>query len=144
MIACPSCQTSNPAGAAFCGSCGNQLSGAPTVPASANKGFWASLFDMSFSVFITVRMVQLLYWIALIVLGLSAISVFIALASQSGGAAIVGLVLAPLTFFTGAIFLRVYLETIIVLFKIAENTGEVAAAGRQRQEAKPPEAQAAH
>ena len=95
------------------------------------KGFFAALFDMSFSSFITVRIVQLLYWLSLIGIGLTILILVIALVSRSVGAGVLGLILAPFIFIIWAIFVRVYLETIIVLFKIADNKGEMAAAGGQ-------------
>lgn len=94
------------------------------------KGFWASLFDMTFSSFITVKIVQLLYWLAIIFNALVCLGLVIVASDQDGGAAVIMLILAPIIFIILTIFARVYLETTIVLFKIADNTGEIAFNGR--------------
>jgi Domain of unknown function (DUF4282) len=95
-----------------------------------HKGFWASIFDMAFTNFITIKIVQLLYWLAIILNALTALGVFIVLTRAGGAGVIVGLILAPILFIILTIFARVYLEIIIVLFKIADSTEEMAASGR--------------
>jgi formate-dependent nitrite reductase membrane component NrfD len=94
------------------------------------KGFFGALFDMSFSTWVTVRIIKVLYWLGLIVLGLMTVMVFLSLAVESAAQAILALILAPIIFLIGAILLRVYLEVIIVLFRIADHTAEIAAASR--------------
>jgi hypothetical protein len=102
------------------------------------KGFFGALFDMSFSTWVTVRIIKVLYWLGLILLGLMTVMVFVGLAVESAAQAVLGLILAPIIFLIGAILLRVYLEVIIVLFRIADHTAEIAAASRlPRPEAQP-------
>ena len=47
-------------------------------------------------------------------------------ASKSFGGILAGLVLAPIAFLVGTILARIWLETLIVLFRIAENTTKIA------------------
>ena len=56
---------------------------------------------------------------------------FIGAASQGGGAAIVGLILAPIFFLLYVIFARVWMELIIVIFRIAEYARDIARNGQR-------------
>jgi uncharacterized membrane protein len=90
------------------------------------KGFLGSLFELSFSSMVTARIIQLLYALALIGIGLLTIVWIAAAFSASEAAGIIVLLFSPLIFLVMTIFVRVYLEAVIVLFKIAESTAEVA------------------
>jgi hypothetical protein len=103
----------------------------------SRKGFFAALFDFSFSEFITTKIIKILYGIALVIAGIA--TLFMIIAAFSGGTfgrANVGLgllvlVFSPIVFLVYAILLRVWLEFIIVIFRIAENTGEIAKMSKQ-------------
>lgn len=88
----------------------------------SEKGFFAALFDFSFTDFIALKLIKLLYILALVGVGLVALTVLIRGFSEGIGSGILGLILAPIVFIIGAIAARVYMELIIVLFRIAENT----------------------
>jgi Domain of unknown function (DUF4282) len=94
-----------------------------------HKGFWASIFDMGFTNFITIKIVQWLYWLAIILNALGALGLFIVLTRVGGAGVVAGLILAPILFIIGTILDRVYLEIIIVLFRIERNTAKMAGAG---------------
>jgi hypothetical protein len=94
------------------------------------QGFFGSLFDLSFSSFVTTKIIKVLYVLGIIMAGLSSLAVFISAARNGVPAAIVGLIFAPLVFLLGVLYSRVMLEIIIVVFRIAENTGEIARQGR--------------
>ena len=51
---CPDCGASNPAGAKFCGSCGNQLQAPPAASDAGKKSSWDNVFK----------------WIGIVVVGL--------------------------------------------------------------------------
>jgi uncharacterized protein DUF4282 len=92
-----------------------------------HKGFFASLFDTSFDELITPRIIKVLYILFMIVLGLFALVFVISAFSQSSGlGALTLFVLAPLGFLLYLIMIRVYLELVIVLFKIKESTERMA------------------
>jgi hypothetical protein len=76
-------------------------------PASMLK----TLLDYRFTRFITVNIVQILY-----VLGV------IAMLRASVWVGLLALVFSPLVFLISVLVLRVYLELIVVIFRIAENT----------------------
>jgi hypothetical protein len=90
------------------------------------KGFFASLFDISFSSLITTKVIKVLYVISLIVIGVAAVFFIIAAFASSAAAGVVTLVIiAPLFALLYVIYTRVILEFIIVVFRIAENTHEL-------------------
>lgn len=89
------------------------------------------MFDFSFDEFISISLIKVLYVLFMIVAGLAALMVLIAFASQGGGALVVGLIAAPVIFLLYVILARVWLEVLIVVFRIAENTKEIARQGRR-------------
>lgn len=97
---------------------------------SENKGFLATIFDLSFSEFVTTKIIKALFILLLIASGLGALGIITAgFASGSAGKVIGSLILAPLAFLLYAIAARVYLEIIMVIFRIAENTQKLADKG---------------
>lgn len=97
------------------------------------KGFFASLFDISFSSLITTRIIKVLYVISLIVIGLFSLFFIIGAFTSSAGAGILTLlILAPLAALLYTVYTRVILEFIIVVFRIAEYNGELVALQRQQ------------
>jgi hypothetical protein len=44
IMNCPDCGADNPAGAKFCGSCGNQIQAPPTPGGSEKKSSWDNIF----------------------------------------------------------------------------------------------------
>lgn len=89
------------------------------------KGFFARLFDFSFSEFITTSIIKIIF--ALVVV-FSAIAVLMMLVTGFRGGALTGilaLILSPLAFLLYVLLGRVWCELIIVVFRIAENTGRL-------------------
>ena len=90
------------------------------------KGFFGSLFDISFTSLVTTKVIKVLYVISLIVIGLFAVIFIIgAFASSAALGAVTLLILAPLGALLYAVYTRVLLEFIIVVFRIAEYTHEL-------------------
>ena len=93
----------------------------------SDKGFFSILFDISFRSFITLRLVSVLYVVSIIFWFLVSAAVFVAsLLTHSFVHIILYLFTSIFLFFGGVIFSRLSLETLIVLFRIAENTSEIA------------------
>ena len=92
----------------------------------AEKGFLVSLFDLSFTEFVTTRLIKVLFVLAIIGSAIGGITlVATGLLSDSGAAGALSLLLGPLAFFVLLLLARLWLEVIIVLFRIAENTGRL-------------------
>lgn len=89
-----------------------------------------SLFDFSFSRFVTTSLIRFLYALFVIVAGLAAIALFIAgivmVADGSGGTGLLIMIASPIAFLLLTILVRVQLEVVIVIFRIAEYLGEMA------------------
>ena len=97
------------------------------------KGGWRILFDFSFKKFIMLDLVRILYILAVIFTSViclfivvSAIGMF---AAHPGFAeafyALAMLVLAPVVFFLNLCAIRVYLEAVIILYRIREDVAEM-------------------
>jgi hypothetical protein len=89
------------------------------------KGFFASLFDISFSSLVTTRIIKVVYAIILVVLGLIAVVALITGIARGGGSIIATIIIVPLAFLLYTIFFRIYLEIVIVLFRIMETNQEL-------------------
>jgi ABC-type multidrug transport system permease subunit len=89
-------------------------------------GFFAGLFDFSFTKFVTPRLVAVLYVIGIIGTGIAALGIIIAGFANGFGAGIASLIAAPIIFFIYLLFLRVGLETLIIAFKNAESNRQIA------------------
>ena len=91
------------------------------------KGFFGRLFDLSFNEFITTKIITVLCVWSMVRAGVWALTIlFGGFATKSFGGILAGLVLAPIAFLVGTILARIWLETLIVLFRIAENTAKIA------------------
>ena len=90
----------------------------PDAASSGGPGFFARLFDVSMKSFITPSIIKLLFVLGIIVISLSAIALLAAGAQDNG----VWIVIAPIYWLIGVIYLRVILEVITVFFRIEENT----------------------
>jgi len=97
-----------------------------------DKTFLAALFDTTFSSFITTRIVKVLF---LLQIGLAALGVlFLVVAGFTQGflaGVFALLIVAPLSFLLWVLMIRVQLELVLVVFRIAENTAKAAEAVRK-------------
>ena len=98
---------------------------------ASNKGFWNLLFEFSFSRFISLKVIGVLYAIGILVGGLAAVGIMIA-GFSNGGIIIAGfsngstgvfsLILVPFALLFYLIILRIVLEGFAAILRIAENT----------------------
>jgi hypothetical protein len=94
--------------------------------------FFTSLFDFSFSEFITTKIIKILYGLSIVLNGFFALFLIVIGFGRSTVAGILMLlIVAPLVFLLGVIYTRVLLENMIVLFRIGENIQEIAKQGRK-------------
>jgi hypothetical protein len=85
-------------------------------------GMLKTLLDYRFTRFITVNIVQILYVLGVVVIALYTFAGVIAMLRASVWVGLLALVFSPLVFLISVLVLRVYLELIVVIFRIAENT----------------------
>lgn len=86
------------------------------------KGFFGSLFDFSFSSFITLRFIKIIYIIGMVVVGFLALGILFTIASRGGAGIVIGPILSAGFFLFYVIVFRLILEFIVVIFRIGENT----------------------
>ncbi len=90
------------------------------------KGFFGRLFDLSFNEFVTTSIIKVLYVIAIIVAAVVGLFVMFSLFMGGFRGVLMGLILGPVVFVVYVILARVWLEVLIVIFRIAENTAKIA------------------
>ena len=83
------------------------------------KGFFGSLFDYSFSSFVTPRIIKILYVLATILIGLWTLFLVAAAFNASETAGVLTL------FIVSMLYARVILELVIVFFRINGNVQEI-------------------
>jgi hypothetical protein len=98
----------------------------PSPHTNARSGFFASLMDTRFDSLITPSLIRFLYVVAMIVLAIGVVAVIIAGFVNSAGSGIVWLILAPIGALIYLILIRLWLELIVVTFKLREAAEEVA------------------
>ena len=91
-----------------------------------DKGFFGSLFDLTVASFITTKIIKVLYVLAIIIAGLIALAyVIFAFAADPVLGLLTLVILAPLGFLLYVIYTRVFLELIMVIFRIMETNTEL-------------------
>jgi hypothetical protein len=97
------------------------------------KGFFGSLFDLSFSSLVTTKVIKVIYVISLIVIALVALLFVVGAFAESAALGVLTLlVLAPAIGLLYVVYTRVILEVIIAVFRLVEYNGELVALKRQQ------------
>jgi hypothetical protein len=86
----------------------------------------AILLDTSFSDFITLRLIGLFYILGCIVAVICAVVSLVGAFNKSAGAGFAALILTPIGLVLSVIGIRCILEMAAAVFRIAENTTEMA------------------
>ncbi len=87
-----------------------------------DKGFLSSLFDLSFTSYITTSILKILYTIYLVVGAIAILVMLIGAVKGSASTFLIALVLSPIFYILYAVMVRIGLEVIAVIFRIEENT----------------------
>jgi hypothetical protein len=90
-----------------------------------SKGFFGKIFELSFREFVTTSVVKVLYVLSIIGAVFYALAAIAAGFQQGVALGILALILSPIVFFIVVLVARVYMEVIIVLFRIAESVNEI-------------------
>jgi len=86
------------------------------------RGFVSTLFDATFSHLLALRLVRVLYLLALISIGTIAFIMLFSGFSQGGVAAVLSLVVVPTLALLCIGLVRVVLEAVVVIFRMGEHT----------------------
>ena len=96
-----------------------------------HQGLLGSIFDLSFTEFITIRIIKFLFILGIIFAAIGTLVLIVTGFSNGIGAGIVSLVLSPLIFLVYVLLARIWCEMILVIFRIAENTGRLVEQGNR-------------
>ncbi|MHB1773383.1 MAG: DUF4282 domain-containing protein [Acidimicrobiales bacterium] len=86
-----------------------------------DAGFLKSLYDFSFSIFVTSKIIRVLYIIITIVYSLVALLFFIDFARSGTLGLVAAIVLVPLGYLLSLTLARIMLELVMVVFRIGED-----------------------
>lgn len=95
--------------------------------------FWAGLFDFSFTRFITLKFIRVIYAVMLAVIVLFGVLLLISAlvsgaSNSSAGEVLAGIIVVPIVTLLWIIGARLTLEFIAVVFRIGENAARIATA----------------
>jgi Domain of unknown function (DUF4282) len=141
MTFCMKCGGPLNPGAAFCPACGAAPSSAAVPPlqpplaqlpmnTAEATGFIGALFDLSFTSFITTKLIKVLYILGIVGAACWAL-VMAGTGISQGGAGLFLALLSPVLFLAGVIYMRVMMEMIMVIFRASEHVAEIARQGRK-------------
>jgi hypothetical protein len=94
------------------------------VPSKADN-FWARFFDLSFEHFITPSIVKVLFVIAMVLIGLGMLAWVIVGFVSFGVYGILVLIGTLIVGFVSVLLARVFLEMVVVFFRIRDDTAEL-------------------
>jgi fatty acid desaturase len=97
-------------------------------------GFFRALFDFSFTQFVTEKIIMALYILAIALFLLVVIVGVITAFTQGLWEGIIGLVFSPVVLLVYIVIVRVWLEFVVVVFRIADHTQETAVNTRKDQD----------
>jgi hypothetical protein len=101
-----------------------------------DKGFFGALFDLSFSEFVTIRFIRILYiiFIFLIAIGFifGLIGGVVSMFSDSFWSGLWKIIVAPIGAVISLVLTRIWLEILVVVFRIAENTTDLVELKKQQ------------
>jgi uncharacterized membrane protein len=92
---------------------------------SENQGLLASLFDFTFSNFITTKIIRIVYAMAMIFCAIFTCGFIITGFTKGFFTGILFFILSPVIFLLYIMSVRIFLELIIVIFRIAENIEQI-------------------
>jgi hypothetical protein len=98
--------------------------------------FLVSLFDISMREMVTPKIIRVIYIIGLVFIGLGVLGAIITAIFTVGSTGVLALlgtvIVAPIGALIGVIFLRIYLEIIILLFNIYDQLKDIRSMMRER------------
>jgi hypothetical protein len=96
-----------------------------------NKGIIACIFDLSFNEFVTTRIIKILFMLSILLAAFAALFIIIGGFASGTAAGFLGaLIMAPIVFILSVLFSRIWLELVIVAFRVAENTSRLVEQGK--------------
>jgi len=88
--------------------------------------FIGALFDFSFSEFIATKVAKVLYGIVLVLLAAASLAIIVVGFTISAGAGFATLIITLILFLIYLSVARMWLETVVAIFRIADRVDEIA------------------
>lgn len=132
MAFCSNCGSPVPSGSLTCPNCKQAVGSAPIQPgAPPGDNLIACLFDFSFSRFVAIKVIKVLYVLAFVAAAVVYLTMVVgAFAAGTSTGLLTLVVIGPLVAFLIILWARVTLEVLIVLFRIADHTRDIAESRR--------------
>jgi hypothetical protein len=92
----------------------------------ADRPFFSSMFDFTFTAFITTRVIKLIFGLAIFFSGLLALMLVVSAFQTHASFGVLVLLVSPLLFLFYVAAARVALELVIVIFRIHEDIARMA------------------
>jgi len=102
----------------------NQTNGGNSV--NQQRGFFGALFDLSFSELVTTRVIKFLFVLAIIGAAIASVFYIGVAFAHSTGVGVLILIISPLIFIVYVTIARIWLEVLIVVFRISEDVKRIA------------------
>jgi len=99
------------------------------------KGLIGTIFDFSFDKFVTTKVIKFLLGLAMIANAIFTIAVIVSVWQGSTLLGILALILSPVIYVLLMLVSRIYLELIIVAFRIVEHVGGIEEILKKREAA---------
>ncbi len=91
-----------------------------------STGFISALLDFSFTQFISVKLVKVLYLVSIVLAAIFIVVAIIVAFSNGISYGIGALILAPVLFAIDVVIMRVIFEFVVVIFRIAQFSHQIA------------------
>ena len=88
------------------------------------KCFWSCLFDLSFTEFITTRVIKILYMLGIAIAAIVGLILIVTAFTKGFAVGLFHVIAAPIVFILMDIVLRICMELVLTLFRIEENTSK--------------------
>lgn len=90
------------------------------------KGFIGRIFDLSFSEFVTTKVIKFIFVLQIIGAVVFSFGFMVSGFRAGFGKGLLFLILTPVVFFVITLLSRIWCELLVVVFKIADNTSKIA------------------
>lgn len=107
---------------------------------SQAKGFFGALFDFSFTSFVTLKFLKVIYGALVVVILIGGLTFFVVGVARGGGGIAFSIVVVPLVTLLYLVLVRICMELVALFFRIGEHTSVIAnalASGRYGDSAPP-------
>lgn len=102
-----------------------ESNGATRKETAVKEGFFSSLFDFKFDKLITIRVMSFLYTLFVFGAGVWGLLWVLSGVRRGGGGVAFALVVGGVGFLLATVIVRIYLEVVVVLFRILENVQNI-------------------